>query len=141
MSSSVPIIQDEERLEAIWQQVLERLRGALNSATYSLTFERARALGLEDGRFRIGVETEFARGWIVQRYDSLVRDALFEVLGHDVVVNVEVVAPAAVPSGPATPATAVATPPRPEPGPAPAPAPAPAGPRPATRPAGAHPPR
>ena len=94
MSSSVPIIQDEERLEAIWQQVLERLRGALNSATYSLTFERARALGLEDGRFRIGVETEFARGWIVQRYDSLVRDALFEVLGQDVVVAVEVVAPA-----------------------------------------------
>ncbi|MBM3634965.1 MAG: chromosomal replication initiator protein DnaA [Actinobacteria bacterium] len=93
MSSSVPIIQDEERLAAIWQQVLDRLRGALNSATYSLTFERARALGLDSGHFRIGVETEFARGWVVQRYDSLVRDALFEVLGHDVVVNVEVVAP------------------------------------------------
>ena len=115
MSSSVPIIQDEERLEAIWLQVLERLRGALNSATYSLTFERARALGLEDGHFRIGVETEFARGWIVQRYDSLVRDALFEVLGHDVVVAVEVIAPAEVPVGPATPATAVAAPARPEP--------------------------
>ena len=115
MSSSVPIIQDEERLEAIWQQVLDRLRGALNSATYSLTFERARALGLEDGSFRIGVETEFARGWIVQRYDSLVRDALFEVLGHDVAVAVEVVAPLDPPTMGATPATAVAQPPRPEP--------------------------
>ena len=40
MSSSVPIIQDEERLEAIWLQVLERLRGALNSATYILTFDK-----------------------------------------------------------------------------------------------------
>ena len=117
MSSSVPIIQDEERLAAIWQQVLDRLRGALNGATYSLTFERARALGLEDGRFRIGVETEFARGWIVQRYDSLVRDALFEVLGHDVAVNVEVVAPADPPAGAAPDASraTVAPPPRPEP--------------------------
>ncbi len=98
MSASVPIIQDAEQLASIWQQVLDRLRGALNSATYSLTFERARALGLEDGGFRIGVETEFARGWIVQRYDSLVRDALFEVIGHDVAVVVEVVGPAEVPS-------------------------------------------
>ncbi|MFM8828522.1 MAG: chromosomal replication initiator protein DnaA, partial [Actinomycetota bacterium] len=115
MSSSVPIIQDEERLAAIWQQVLDRLRGALNSATYSLTFERARALGLEDGRFRIGVETEFARGWIVQRYDSLVRDALFEVLGHDVAVNVEVVAPVDLPAGIPAAATAAEPAPRPEP--------------------------
>ena len=110
MGANIPLIKDRERLEAVWQQVLERLRGALNDATYSLTFERARALGFEDGRFRIGVETEFARGWIVQRYDSLVRDALFEVLGNDVAVAVEVVAPVA-PEGPA-------------PGPSPAPAPA-----------------
>ncbi len=110
MGANIPLIKDRERLEAVWQQVLERLRGALNGATYSLTFERARALGFEDGRFRIGVETEFARGWIVQRYDSLVRDALFEVLGNDVAVAVEVVTPVA-PEGPA-------------PGPSPAPAPA-----------------
>jgi len=110
VGANIPLIKDRERLEAVWQQVLERLRGALNDATYSLTFERARALGFEDGRFRIGVETEFARGWIVQRYDSLVRDALFEVLGNDVAVAVEVVAPVA-PEGPA-------------PGPSPAPAPA-----------------
>jgi len=111
MSSSVPLIQDERRLGAIWEQVLDRLRGALNSATYSLTFERARALGLENGRFRIGVETEFARGWVVQRYDSLVRDALFEVLGHDVVVGVEVVAPVAPPADAPAP-VAAANPPR-----------------------------
>jgi chromosomal replication initiator protein len=100
MGASIPIIIDQGRLEEVWEQVLERLRGALNGATYKLTFERARALGFADGRFRIGVETEFARGWIVQRYDSLVRDALFEVLGHDVSVGVEVVAPLVV-EGPA----------------------------------------
>ena len=93
MGASVPLIQDEARLQEVWAQVLERLRGALNAATFSLTFERARALGFHDGRFRIGVETEFARGWVVQRYDSLVRDALFEVLGQDVAVAVEVVPP------------------------------------------------
>lgn len=103
MGASVPIITDKGRLDEVWEQVLERLRGALNGATYNLTFERARALGFVDGRFRIGVETEFARGWIVQRYDSLVRDALFEVIGHDVIVAVEVIAPLVI-EGPAPPA-------------------------------------
>ncbi len=118
MGASIPIARDPAHLEAMWQQVLERLHGALNTATYSLTFERARALGLDDGCFRIGVETEFARAWIVQRYDSLVRDALFEVIGRDVSVGVEVVAPgpaAAQPPGrwspPAPPARAAAPPP------------------------------
>lgn len=114
MGGSIPIIMGEERLAGVWQQVLDRLRGALNSATYSLTFERARALGFDDGRFRIGVETEFARGWIVQRYDSLVRDALFEVLGQDVVVAVEVVPPAPLEGMPAQ-VQAPAPPPAPEP--------------------------
>ena len=114
MGGSIPIIQGQDHLEAVWQQVLERLRGALNGATYSLTFERARALAFEGDRFRIGVETEFARGWIVQRYDSLVRDALFEVLGQDVVVVVEVIMPA--PADPALPqASAPAVPPPPDP--------------------------
>ncbi len=110
MGASIPIITDKARLDEVWEQVLERLRGALNGATYKLTFERALALGFADGRFRIGVETEFARGWIVQRYDSLVRDALFEVLGHDVSVSVEVVAPLIVEGPAAAPATAPATP-------------------------------
>lgn len=120
MGGSIPIIMGEERLAGVWQQVLDRLRGALNSATYSLTFERARALGFDDGRFRIGVETEFARGWIVQRYDSLVRDALFEVLGQDVVVAVEVVPPA-LPDGVPAQVNAPAMPPPPEPAPPPTP--------------------
>jgi chromosomal replication initiator protein len=120
MGAGIPLIQDQDRLEAVWAQVLERLRGLLNGATYSLTFERARALGFDGGRFRIGVETEFARGWIVQRYDSLVRDALFEVLGQDVVVAVEVVAPAPVEGG--TPQSRMALPaPAPEPPRPPAP--------------------
>ena len=118
MSATIPILQDSspERLAEVWDQVLERLRGALNSATYKLTFERARALGFDDGRFRIGVETEFARGWIIQRYVSLVQDALFEVLGNDVAVAVEVVAP---PAGtapmPMPPPEPVVVPPAPDP--------------------------
>ena len=97
MGATVPILTDSspERLAEIWDQVRERLRSALNGATYNLTFERARPLGFDDGRFRIGVETEFARGWIVQRYGDLVRDALFEVVGNDVAVAVEVVPPLA----------------------------------------------
>ncbi len=101
MGATIPILHNcsPEHLDEIWSQARERLRTALNSATYNLTFERARVLGFDNGRFRIGVETEFARSWIVQRYDALVRDALFEVVGDDVVVAVEVVPP--LPTGPA----------------------------------------
>ncbi len=97
MGATIPILHNcsPEHLDEIWSQARERLRTTLNSATYNLTFERARVLGFDNGHFRIGVETEFARGWIVQRYDALVRDALFEVVGDDVVVVVEVVPPLA----------------------------------------------
>lgn len=113
MGATVPILQDSspERLAEIWEQVRDRLRAILNDATYNLTFERARPLGFEDGSFRIGVETEFARGWIVQRYDSLVRDALFEVVGNDVAVAVEVVAPLVPEAGPTEPPAAPVIPP------------------------------
>ena len=50
MGAGIPLIQDQDRLEAVWAQVLERLRGLLNGATYSLTFERG------EHRFRAGLD-------------------------------------------------------------------------------------
>ncbi|MCU0306778.1 MAG: chromosomal replication initiator protein DnaA [Thermoleophilia bacterium] len=115
MSATIPLLDPvpEDDLPEVWEQIRARLRGSLNTATYNLTFDRAQARSLDRRRFTLAVETEFARGWILQRYVPLVRDALFEVVGADVEVAVEVVpgtaTPAAVPDG-APPAEAESAP-------------------------------
>jgi chromosomal replication initiator protein len=83
----------EEQLQAVWAQVREFLRATLNNATYNLTFERARAVRLDGDHITLAVETEFARCWVMQRYQPVLKDALFEVLGTDIGVDV-LVAPA-----------------------------------------------
>ena len=75
---------------ASWDEVRSRLRATLNAATFNLTFERATPLAANDDSLVLAVETEFARGWILQRYLPLVRDALFEVLTRDVDVEIVV---------------------------------------------------
>ncbi|HJZ61231.1 MAG TPA: chromosomal replication initiator protein DnaA [Miltoncostaeaceae bacterium] len=85
----------EEHLQALWAQVREFLRATLNTATYNLMFDRARAIRLDGDHITLAVETEFARGWVMQRYQPVLKDALFEVLGTDIGVDVLV-----APSGP-----------------------------------------
>lgn len=75
---------------ASWDEVRSRLRATLNAATFNLTFERAIPLAANNDSLVLAVETEFARGWILQRYLPLVRDALFEVLARDVDVEIVV---------------------------------------------------
>jgi len=99
-----------DELERVWEDVRGRLRATLNAATYEFAFDRARPLGLTGDRMTVGVDTEFARSWVHQRYMTLLKDALFEVTGTDLEVDI------------------VVAPPEPEPGGAPAPAPAPAAP-------------
>jgi len=75
---------------ASWEEVRTRLRATLNAATFNLTFERAAPLAASEDSLVLAVETEFARGWILQRYLPLVRDAMFEVLSRDVDVEIVV---------------------------------------------------
>ena len=70
----------------VWADVCDRLKATLNPATYDFAFERARPLEVTRQRFLLGVDTDFARNWIRQRYMSLLRDALFEVTGRDLEV-------------------------------------------------------
>ncbi len=86
-NSSAP----DEQLQAVWEQVLACLASTLNSATYNLAFSNTRATRLEGDRILLAVETEFARGWVVQRYQAVLKDALYEVLGTDIAVEVVVV--------------------------------------------------
>jgi chromosomal replication initiator protein len=86
-SSSAP----DEQLQAVWQQVLACLSATLNNATYNLAFSNTRATRLDGDRIVLAVETEFARSWVAQRYQAVLKDALYEVLGTDIAVEVVVV--------------------------------------------------
>ncbi len=77
-----------DQLRDVWEQVLACLRSTLNNATYNLAFSKTRAVRLDGDRITLAVETEFARSWVAQRYQAVLKDALFEVLGTDVAVEV-----------------------------------------------------
>ena len=80
----------------------------LNSQTYKFAFAGARPGPLDDDRLVLAVDTELLRQWIRQRYLPLLRDALFEVRGAD--LEVEVVVEAAAERGGAGPADGRAAP-------------------------------
>ncbi len=79
-----------DSLQRVWEQVRGRLAATLNPATYQLTFERMSAVRLTGDRLTLAVETDFSRGWVMQRYLPLLKDALFEALGREMDVCVEV---------------------------------------------------
>jgi chromosomal replication initiator protein len=76
--------------DSVWTEVRERLRATLNSQTYKFAFSGARPVMLADDRIVLAVETELLRQWIRQRYLPLLRDALFEVRGADLEVEITV---------------------------------------------------
>lgn len=77
-----------EHLHAVWRQVLNHLSATLNSATFELVFSNTRAISLDGARIVLAAPTEFSRSWIVQRFQAVLKDALFEVLGTDIAVDV-----------------------------------------------------
>ena len=99
----------DEQLQAVWQQVLACLSATLNNATYNLAFSNTRATRLEGDRIVLAVETEFARSWVAQRYQAVLKDALYEVLGTDIAVEVIVVPTEIDGDGPGQAATQTAT--------------------------------
>jgi chromosomal replication initiator protein len=78
--------------DAVWTEVRERLRATLNTQVYEFAFAGARPVELTDDRIVLAVDSELLRQWIRQRYLTLLRDALFEVRGSDLEVEVVVAA-------------------------------------------------
>ncbi len=76
--------------DAVWSEVRERLRATLNGQTYKFAFSGARPVTLDDDRIVLAVDTELLRQWIRQRYLPLLRDALFEIRGSDLEVEITV---------------------------------------------------
>jgi chromosomal replication initiator protein len=110
-----PDAAPEESLQRVWEQVRGRLRATLNPATYQLTFERMSAVGMTGERLTLAVETDFSRGWVMQRYLPLLKDALFEALGAEMDVAVVVRPGTRAENGAAPSASAPPTPALPEP--------------------------
>lgn len=79
----------QEHLQAVWDQVLGHLRATLNAATFGLVFSNTHALALSADCITLATQTEFSRSWIVQRFHAVLKDALFEVLGTDIAVEVK----------------------------------------------------
>jgi chromosomal replication initiator protein len=77
---------------SVWTDVCDRLQSTLNPSTFTFAFGHAQALTLNSDVLTIGVDTEFARNWVQQRYMTLLKDALFEVTGSDLEVDV-IIAP------------------------------------------------
>ena len=78
--------------DAVWSEVRERLRGTLNTQTYKFAFAGATPgdPGRRPHRPRRSTPSCCAQ-WIRQRYLPLIRDALFEVRGTDLEVDIIVV--------------------------------------------------
>jgi chromosomal replication initiator protein len=78
--------------DSVWREVRERLRATLNTQVYEFAFAGARPVELTDERILLAVDSELLRNWIRQRYLALLKDALFEVRGADLHVDIEVAA-------------------------------------------------
>ncbi|MDI6715471.1 MAG: chromosomal replication initiator protein DnaA [Actinomycetota bacterium] len=78
----------QEQLDIIWDQVLKIIKKQLNTATYKAWFENTKPVRLEDDSLIISAPNSFAKEWLESRYSSLVNDALLQVLGEELSINV-----------------------------------------------------
>jgi len=100
---------------AIWDDVLGIVREELNTPSFKTWFEHTAPRELtDDGVFVVGVQNDFARAWLEERYSQRLSAALRQVLGADVTIRIVVDRSAAVadesalaPSAPSPPEQAV----------------------------------
>ncbi len=78
-------------IEAIWTDVLEIVREELNEPSFKTWFEHTKAVKLTDtGVFVVGVQNDFARAWLEDRYTQRLSAALTQVVGEDLTVQIVV---------------------------------------------------
>jgi chromosomal replication initiator protein len=78
-------------LNAVWSRVLGIVRGDLNEPSFRTWFEHTTPVELtDDGVFVVGVQNDFARSWLEERYSQRLGAALTQVVGIDVGVAIVV---------------------------------------------------
>jgi chromosomal replication initiator protein len=86
-------------INAIWEQVLSIVRAELNTPSFKTWFEHTAPTELtDDGVFVVGVQNDFARAWLEERYSQRLSAALRQVVGTDMSVRIVVDRSVATPS-------------------------------------------
>jgi chromosomal replication initiator protein len=76
---------------AIWDSVLSIVRAELNTPSFKTWFEHTAPVELtDDGVFVVGVQNDFARAWLEERYSQRLSAALRQVVGTDMSVRIVV---------------------------------------------------
>lgn len=76
---------------AVWADVLAIVRAELNTPSFKTWFEHTVPIDLtDDGVFVVGVQNEFARSWLEERYLQRLTAALRQVVGSDLSVRITV---------------------------------------------------
>src|SRR5688500_793152 len=75
--------QIELTADGLWSEVSERLRGALNEATFGTWFGDAAGSELSDDAFTLAVPNDFTREWIEGHFLGLIRAAVKDATGHE----------------------------------------------------------
>jgi chromosomal replication initiator protein len=71
---------DGQNLEALWRDVVERLRTAVPESTFKIWLEPLRAVGAQGTTLHLSAP-EGVRAWVERRYSQLLREALEAVGG------------------------------------------------------------
>jgi chromosomal replication initiator protein len=75
----------------IWDSVLSIVRAELNTPSFKTWFEHTAPVELtDDGVFVVGVQNDFARAWLEERYSQRLSAALRQVVGTDMSVRIVV---------------------------------------------------
>lgn len=78
-------------INTIWSDVLEIVREELNEPSFKTWFEHTEAVKLTDGGvFVVGVQNDFARAWLEDRYTQRLSAALTQVVGDDLTIQIVV---------------------------------------------------
>lgn len=102
--------------QEIWRLVLAAMSESLPKGAYDAWFAHARAVGADDTRFTIEVASSFTQEWLRDRYRAMIEQALAEITGRPLVVEIRIspemaarsVAPVFVAAAPTDPRIAAA---------------------------------
>jgi chromosomal replication initiator protein len=76
-------------INTIWTQVLAIVRDELNTPSFKTWFEHTAPVELtDDGVLVVGVQNDFARAWLEERYSQRLSAALRQVVGTDMTVRI-----------------------------------------------------
>lgn len=72
---------DNRDSDPLWEEALELISRQVNEGTFRIWFEPTMGLGLEDGVYRVGVASPFAKDWIDSRFGDIMAEAVSQVMG------------------------------------------------------------